>query len=447
MPTLGELRAILDHTGKPICDSSGVIVCGNCPTTACCDAPPCLRVTMDFRVSPSMVDEFTCPNTDPGPGDAYDHCYDAYPDMAFGVGALNVSLDALIPWVGAAQWPNTNFNYYDEWQVNDDSIYTPEQMAAFGAHPNSRFFNAICGDFHVMRAFVHVYCDLGDNSDSRLFLDIRYALRRMGYSGPSATNEAEARIIMRSKFNWGPPPTCDPVLWQQYGQDLTHEGFNCSDDGQGLIVQASATASFDPYCTITDFPDLVQRRLSLTWPCFKNIPVTVQEWNCDDVLPPIGIGLPPDPTPDWAYACCPDRQVITSPLGATITGVGTVPPIFLPGCDECLNGNFPFYFTQDVGNGKVGFNGTFQFGAPCLIDGYTEVVIHAYCADGVNWAAEAVFRGPGVPDIFIEADVIVAPCTDGYPENYFEVALNMNPGTNCFNGCPCFGGAYVIAGA
>lgn len=181
------------------------------------------------------------------------------------------------------------------------------------------------------------------------------------------------------------------------------------------------------------------------------VSVVTHGTDCAEPIPPFE-EIPPPPPSDWQHDCCPNRTQYAATIAATSVGGAAGAP-FTPGCDECLTQSFEFQFLQNVGNGYPGYLGSLPIGSTCMVspyDNYNVVLIRLYCPDKVNWACDAVFRSsalyPGVPDILVETTINVAPCTPGYPDNYADITLTANPGTNCAGGCPCYGGATVIMG-
>lgn len=165
------------------------------------------------------------------------------------------------------------------------------------------------------------------------------------------------------------------------------------------------------------------------------------------------------PPPDWARACCPDKVRFVSTVDATVIGADAGSP-FEPGC-SCLTGTMIFHFLPNVnfrnwiGSSKPGYQGSIGFFPNCAtepgFEGYTNIEVVVYCIDGVNWGAIAKFIAPlseadDFPDIEI-GTILDPPCTGGEEtDNAFSIGLIMNPGTSCFDGCPCFGGASIVAG-
>jgi hypothetical protein len=457
MPTLVELKKLLGADGKPVCLPSGGFICTPCKR-GCCQPPPCLRVTTNFWIPPfNGNDEFTCPHSE-DPSDTYYPCFQAYSDMQYGGSAgRNIGFDVLVPFVGAGgPSPSEPFEYYLEWEVNQPTIYTPGDMAAFGHHPNSYFVGCQgASNFYVMRISVLIYCEpnpADPNGVGWYTLDIQYKLRRMTDGVISATNDADARLLLRSRFNYGPVPRCSPVSWEQTGQDdAGNEGFNCSDNGAGRLAQRSGQGFFNPYCLITNGPEVgASRRLELTWPCFKDMPVEVKTWDCGATLPspPVGVGQPPQPPPTPTpppedVACCEGLFPFGNDPYLVITGsmfgVGNPGfPVFAPGCDTCLNGPIFFYFYRTPT--EKGFLATASACGSVL-------TIRMRCPDDdVEWFTTAEMTMPDGSSVLIITNLVVPPCTSGHAATYFELALGMNPGTNCFMGCPCYGGTYIIAG-
>lgn len=441
-------KILLDSTGKPICSSAGTFICVPCRPVPPCSCRP-LLVAMSI---------------------------DAYP---FSLGGHAAAFDLNKPYV-----------YYPDfgslgWFSNPDNVGDPLDLFHSSYYPFKICGQGTVGGKNVCYSFelpVAAYCrndgkialytirprgSVGFTSDDHIWLTFSFA----------CTEPTEAVLLAvldgcGEPFPWHGPYAfsfamqfTDPTTSTTYNFTLAGKIWTTEDqsstgplpgsvycnqqlkDVYGCSPQSTAQLGVIGCVNNAVYPyDPVD---GVWWPaCDGSLigggPIVII---CCDGLGNCGsaycVEVPPPP-------CCPFNLQLL--IVATITGIPAGFP-FEPGCDTCVGTPTLLFFSSTAGPGGLpGYIGFFAVDPSCATGefvNYTHIRLQVYCIDGFEWAVVANFISsiPTEPDIFIEADLPVPPCSVAGAPNYFEVALNMNPGTNCALGCPCFGGAYVIAGA